>query len=327
MKTIALHSAVAIALACGGFLCAGNARSLATAFDTTPTPTPTTATTTVTTTAPTTTATTTTPTLTQNSGPGHPLTSLSKPTPGGTRVSRSPLTYQVKAGKPVTWWLSVSSTGIFTYGINVFNGPTGTNQVAGSAVFSSLHQKHVQKSWTWRKPPRGVYRVCAAAASFSGDAASCQIVRVGPATVRANNPTPVTPPKTTTTTTTTTAPALKTACNRAFGTPTATDPQVSLSFPATIKASKPVTLWYSSSTRQDLSAGVWNVALGAVPLGKASDVLFFATALPTQDDQHRIFNHLRAPADFFRPGVYLIGVQVGAAGQGNTLCKLLTVIP
>ena len=144
--------------------------------------------------------------------------------------------------------------------------------------------------------------------------------------MRDNTPTPVTPPKTTTTTTTT-APALKTACERAFGTPTATDPQVSLSFPATIKASKPVTFWYSSSTRQDLSAGVWNVALGAVPLGKPTDVLFFATALPTQDDQHRIFNHLRAPAGYFKPGVYLIGVQVGAAGQGNTLCKRLTVIP
>jgi hypothetical protein len=145
--------------------------------------------------------------------------------------------------------------------------------------------------------------------------------------VRANNPTPVTPPVTTTTTTTTTAPALKTACNRSFGVPTSTDPQVSLSFPATIKASKPVTLWYSSSTRQNLSAGVWNVALGAVPLGKPTDLLFFKVTLPTEDDQHSILGHVRVSAGFFKPGVYLIGAQVGAADQGNTLCKLLTVVP
>jgi hypothetical protein len=83
---------------------------------------------------------------------------------------------------------------------------------------------------------------------------------------------------------------------------------------------------FDAQPARTLSAGVRNVALGGVPLGKPRDVLFFATALPTQDDQHRIVSHLRAPAGFFKPGIYLIGVQVGAGGQGNTLCKPLTVV-
>jgi hypothetical protein len=56
-------------------------------------------------------------------------------------------------------------------------------------------------------------------------------------------------------------------------------------------------------------------------------LLFFKVTLPTEDDQHSILGHVRVSAGFFKPGVYLIGAQVGAADQGNTLCKLLTVVP
>jgi hypothetical protein len=176
-----LHSAVALALTCGGFLCAGNARSLATAFDTTPTPTTatTTMTTTVTPTAPTTTA--TTPTLTESSGAGpYPTAAISRPK-SGTRISRSPLTYRIKVGRPVTWWFTVADPGsIYVYGLNVFRGTNYDRPVAGTGTMASYHQHpRVTMSWTWRRPTRGSYTVCAVIAGFNGDRVSCQIVRVG----------------------------------------------------------------------------------------------------------------------------------------------------
>lgn len=164
MNNIALHSAAALALACGGFLLAGNPRSLATAFDTTPT-----------------TGTTTTPTLTESSGAGpYPTASLSKPKPG-TRISRSPLTYRIKIGRPVTWWFTVADPGsIYVYGLNVFRGTNYDRPVAGTRTMASYDQHpRVTMSWTWRRPTRGSYTVCAGIVDSTGDRASCQLVRVG----------------------------------------------------------------------------------------------------------------------------------------------------
>jgi hypothetical protein len=164
MKSI-LHSAVALVLACGGFSLAGSPRSLATAFDTTPT-----------------TGTTTAPTLTESSGAGpYPTAAISRPQPG-TRLSRSPLTYRIKVGRPVTWWFSVadSKKDIYVYGLDVFPGTNYNRVVAGTGNLASYHKyAHVLMSWTWNKPPRGTYTVCAAIAGFNGVHASCQIVRVG----------------------------------------------------------------------------------------------------------------------------------------------------
>ena len=142
MNNIALHSAAALALACGGFMLAGNPRCLATAFDTTPT-----------------TGTTTTPTLTESSGAGpYPTAAISRPQPG-TRLSRAPLTYRIKVGRPVTWWFTVADpSSFYDYGLNVFRGTNYSRTVAGTGVLAFYPQHpRVTMSWTWNKPPRGTY--------------------------------------------------------------------------------------------------------------------------------------------------------------------------
>jgi hypothetical protein len=107
------------------------------------------------------------------------IASLSAPKPG-IRISRSPLTYQIKAGKPVTWWFAVADPdSLFVYGVNVFRGTDYAHPVAASATLSSYHQRpRVTGSWTWNTPSRGTYTVCAVIAGFNGDRVSCQLVRV-----------------------------------------------------------------------------------------------------------------------------------------------------
>jgi hypothetical protein len=112
-----------------------------------------------------------------------PKVALSAPKPGTRMVAVKTLTYSVKAGRPVTWWYTVSdSNGRFIYDISVFKGLTSSSLAAWSGVAFVYHQQIVQKRWTWLKPMRGTYRVCAIALDSGpvrgGNAETCQLVQV-----------------------------------------------------------------------------------------------------------------------------------------------------
>jgi hypothetical protein len=117
--------------------------------------------------------------------PVVPVISLSKPSTAA-KIAK-PAAYHLKAGKPVTWWFSVSDpTSSFIYGIYVFLGPTtGARPGPGSgtiAVHTWEHKTFARTYWTWPKPSRGTYRICEIARDMGpvrgGGSEICQALTV-----------------------------------------------------------------------------------------------------------------------------------------------------
>jgi hypothetical protein len=127
------------------------------------------------------------------------LTSRSAPVCGAASTHLTCAAYRLKVSKPVTWWFSVSDpTGRFMYSLHIFKGATSSSIVGGTLVLfvpplqSHAYRTFARASWTWQRPPRGIFRVCAGAMDAAGPLTghpvnlvsggndeACQIIAVG----------------------------------------------------------------------------------------------------------------------------------------------------